>query len=245
VADERAPRNLAELAEDLGDDGVALLSAATVDELRRRLLSTGPRRRSCVDAELLLRTHHQAAPGALDTARLLLTDRRWARLSATLVHGLIRTGLLSDDDLDALARELLDGEWLAYRVDNDGPGDDNQLVARRPIPPPLRRWAASRAIRRALLASSEVFALLGALPARATGEAVRGMVDELESLPADEADELLETALSWPARAARMAALDRLIERGDAERAARLAPLDPDRGVRDRVGRPATQESLF
>lgn len=156
------PGDLAELAEDLGEDGATLSSAGSVDELRRMLLSAGPRRSSCVDAELLLRAHHGTAPGALDTARLLLTDRRWERLSSKLVHGLVRTGLLTDDDLDALALdELLAGEWLAYRVENmftggicaelpgldrldDGPDDEppagnGQLVALRRIPPPLRR----------------------------------------------------------------------------------------------------------
>lgn len=71
------------------------------------------------------------------------------------------------------------------------------------------------------------------------------MVDELEILRADEGDELLETALGWPAKAVRAAALDRLIERGDPERAARLAAVDADQSVRDRVGRRTDQESLF
>lgn len=279
---DNGPRDLAELADDLGEDGVALLSAGSVDELRLVLLSGGPRRRSCLDAELLLRAHHGAAPGALDTARLLLTDRRWERLSSTLVNSLVRTGLLTDDDLDALALEMLQGEWLACRVEDlftggisvqlpvpdelgdgvvdDGPEDDDPkddgrdddtwvgdgpLVALRAIPPPLRRWAAARAIRRSLLAAGDLLALLDSLPARAAGEAVRGMVDELEVLPADEAAELLETALGWPAKTVRVAALDRLVERGESERAARLAAVDADQSVRDRVGRRMDQESLF
>jgi len=281
LAADDGPRDLAGLAGELGEDGVALLSAGSVDELRLMLVSGGPRRSSCLDAELLLRAHHGTAPGALDTARLLLTDRRWDRLSSRLLHGLIRTGLLTEDDLDALALELLEGEWLAYRVDDmfsggisvqlpgpdsvderdddasaddasaddasadDASADDGPLVARRRIPPPLRRWAASRAIRRALLSTSDVFELVDALPARAGGEAVRGMVDELESVPADEADVLLETALGWPAKAVRAAALNRLVERGDPERAARLAAVDADRSIRDRVGRRTDQESLF
>ncbi|MEX2290266.1 MAG: hypothetical protein WD794_08080 [Mycobacteriales bacterium] len=264
---DSGPRDLAELAGDLGEDGVGLLSAGSVDELRRLLLSAGPRRSSCVDAELLLRTHHGTAPGALDTARLLLTDRRWERLSGKLVHGLVRTGLLTDEDLDALALELLADEWLVYRAEDvftggisvelpgpdrldDGPDDDTpaadgQLVALRYIPPPLRRWAAARAVRRSLLSAPDLFALLNELPARAAGETVRGMVDELETLPADEGEQLLETALGWPAKAVRVAALDRLIERGDPERAARLAADDADQSVRDRVGRRTDQESLF
>ncbi len=57
----RGPHDPAEVAEDLGEDGVALLAAASVDDLRRLLLSFGPRRTTCVDAELLLHAHHTNA----------------------------------------------------------------------------------------------------------------------------------------------------------------------------------------
>ncbi len=63
VTTGRGPHYLAEVAEDLGEDGVALLAAASVDELRRLLLSFGPHRTTCVDAELLLHAHH-TEPGA-------------------------------------------------------------------------------------------------------------------------------------------------------------------------------------
>jgi hypothetical protein len=274
VTGDNGARDLTELGEDLGEDEVALLSAGSVNELRYRLLSPGPRRSNSADAELLLRTHHTTAPGALDTARLLLTDERWERLSRRLLQGLVATDLLTDDDLDALALELLDGERMAYQVDDlfsgggivvelpgpDGPDDEGgaeeddvpddgpehgPLVALRRIPPPLRRWAAARAVGRALLTTSDLPALLDALPARDAAEAVRGMVDELDTLPPDEGDELLETALGWPARTVRSAALDRLIDRGDAERAARLAAADPDRSIRARAERRPDQQSLF
>lgn len=114
----RGPSTLAELAADLGPDGQALLSATTVDELRRLLLAGGRRRTTCVDAVLLLRAHHTCAPGALDTARLLLTDRRWDRLTSRLVGDLVGTDLLSQADLDALALELMADQFLHYRLDD-------------------------------------------------------------------------------------------------------------------------------
>jgi hypothetical protein len=266
-----APTSLAELAADLGDDGVALLSAESAAELRTLLLGGGgPRRSTCVDAELLLRAHHTTAPGALDTARLLLTDRRWDRLTARLVRNLDGSGLLRDDELDALALELLTGEVLVYRVDDrpwaeavmlpesDDESDSTDagrehaadavaeaLVAHRRIPPPLRRWSAARAVRRSLTPLDALLDLVEALPARDAAEAVRGVVDELDALPPAAADALLETALTWPARAVRLAALERLTERGEAERAARLAAGDRDERIRLGFAGRDEQESLF
>lgn len=154
-----------------------------MNDLRRLLLSPGARRSTCVEAEQLLRVHHTDTPGALDTARLLLTDRRWDRLSGLLVRALVGTGLLGQEGLDVLAVKLVCSETLVYGVDQlftdgwftvelpsrDGvehdadadtddlvgsgePVTDEPLVTLRRIPPPLRRWAAARITRRALLA---------------------------------------------------------------------------------------------
>ncbi len=94
---DRGTYDLARLADELGEDGVTLLAASSVDELRRLLLCPGPRRTSCVDAELLLRAHHTAGPGALETARhysvcaRAATARRNASRSSSRVRSAIRT----------------------------------------------------------------------------------------------------------------------------------------------------------
>lgn len=277
--------SLAELTADLGPDGEALLGAASVDELRGALLHGGPRRTTCDEAVLLLRAHHAAAPGALDTARLLLTDRRWDRSTSALVRELVATGLLSDPDLDALARELLADEFLHYRLENqllehtmvivledpaetqddvqDGPEDPADVdtedlgemegggateaawTASRRIRPPLRRWAAARAAARSLIPLDELLARAEDLPARDAGEALRGVVDELASLPSDVAAPLLERALTWPALSVRRSALQHLLAHGEAKRARELAAADKDAQVREAFAERDEQTSLF
>ncbi len=87
---------------DLGatGDDVSLMSAETVDELHVLLLSGMTRRRTTQEPEEAFRRHHPAAPDAVTTARLMLTDRRWDRLAELLVAALVDTGLLPDDRLD-------------------------------------------------------------------------------------------------------------------------------------------------
>lgn len=263
----------AESAADAGPDGEALLSAGSVRELRRLLLGGGPRRTTCVDAVLLLRAHHPTAPGALDTVRLLLTDRRWDRLTVRLVQEIVGTGLLSDDELDALALELLDGEFLHYRLDDrllgeevvivlpgpageeqgtdDEPEDEvagdagGERSARRRIRPPLRRWGVARAVARSLASAEELLELTDDLPARDAAEAIRGMVDELDSLPPQIAAPLLERTLTWPARSVRTTALQHLVARGELARARALAAADHDATVRAAFADREEQTSLF
>lgn len=263
------PTTLAELAADLGPDGQALLSAASVDELRRLLLAVGPRRTTCVDAVLLLRAHHSGAPGALDTARLMLTDRRWDRLTGRLVRDLVATGLLGEDDLDALAVELLSGPVLEHRLDArqfsaevvvllpapDGQDDaddeesvsdlPDHVVLRRRIRPPLRRWAAARAAARLLAPPDQLLAWAQALPARDAAELVRGIVDELEGLPPHQREPLLQGALAWPSGAVRRSALQHLLDRGEADRVRELAAADDDAGVRNAFADRDEQVALF
>lgn len=74
------------------------------------------------------------------------------------------------------------------------------------------------------------------------------MVEELDSLAPEDGGSLLETALVWPAGKVRAAAIERLIERGQVDRAAEAAAVDPDETVRRSVGRradPPAQQSLF
>jgi len=266
------PVSPAELAAELGPDGEGLLSTGSVGALRVLLLAHGRRRTSCADAVVLLRTHHTGAPGALDTARLLVTDRRWDRLTGRLVRDLVGTGLLSEADLDSLARELLADEFLHYRLDARTfgeevvillPGPDgeqeveeeqaqeeeaaaaSELIARRRIRPPLRRWAAARAAERSLTPIAELLALADDLPARDAAEAVRGVVDTLDSLPPRVAEPLLELALTWPARSVRRSALQHLVARGEQARAWRLAAADSDETVRKTFADRDEQASLF
>lgn len=251
-----ADAELAALAADVGADGVAVLSAASVDELHLLLLARGPRRRTTLDAELVFRALHPGGVGALTTARLLLTDSRWDRLTPRLVRGLLRAGLLTEDELDGLAVELLMADRLAVPVDGrlfeGGPVVDletgrivpprlnrqarrrrvDPVVAYRRIGPPLRRWAAERVTRRRLLALSEVGVRLGVLPVKDGAAATLGILDAYDALAPPEATDLLEQALVHGSGRVRTAALLLLTRAGQGERAVALAAGDRDAGVR-------------
>jgi hypothetical protein len=78
-----------------GSAGRALLPAVAVDAFRR--------------------IHRDGAPGAFDSALLLSTDWRWYSVSANVIAGIVDSGILSDDDQDRLADELLWHQQVRYR----------------------------------------------------------------------------------------------------------------------------------
>lgn len=243
------------LADDLGEDGVAVLNAASVDELHVLLLSGGPRRRMTIDAELAFRALHADNGDALTTARLLLTDRRWERLASRLVRGLLRAELLTQDELDLLARELLASARLAVHLDGrlfeGGPTFEletdrvvrphpqrrtrrrniDPVIADRTIQPTLRRWAAEYATRRGLLSLGELYERLGALPSKDGAAGMLGVLDAVDALDPVDATDLIEHALAHRSGRVRTAALLLLTQAGQGERAAVLAADDRDGGV--------------
>ena len=103
-------------------------------------------------------------PGWL-VALLLCTCRRWDHVTAELIAAIEDCGVLSGPDLDELAESLLSdevgvvfplawlsGQWLEFDT-ADGTTHtvevSDEAVARdeRRVEPPLRRWAAARALR--------------------------------------------------------------------------------------------------
>ena len=102
-------------------------------------------------------------PGWL-VALLLCTCRRWDHVTAKLIAAIQDCGVLSGPDLDELAESLLSdevgvvfplawlsGQWLEFDT-ADGTTHtvevSDEAVARdeRRVEPPLRRWAAARAL---------------------------------------------------------------------------------------------------
>ena len=57
--------------------------------------------------QLFRRHHADGTPGALTTALLLCTDRRWDRCTARLIAGIADASFLSVDDLNELAARFL------------------------------------------------------------------------------------------------------------------------------------------
>ena len=103
-------------------------------------------------------------PGSL-VALLLCTCRRWDWVTAKLIVAVEECGVLSGPDLDELAESLLSDEvvavfplaWISGPWLELGTADgttrtvqvSDEAVARdeRRVEPPLRRWAAARALR--------------------------------------------------------------------------------------------------
>ena len=245
---------------------MAVLNAASVDELHV-LLGGGPRRSTTIETEMAFRALHADGEEALTTARLLLTDRRWKRLTSRLVRGLLRAELLTQDEHDLLARELLASARLAVQLDGrlfeGGPTfeldvsravkPDSQartrrrpidlVIAHRSIEPALRRWAAESATRRGLLSLSELYERPSALPSKDGAAGMLGVLDAVDALDPVDATDLIEQALAYSSGRVRTAALLLLMQAGQGERAAILAADDRDAGVRKALA-PRPPESL-
>jgi hypothetical protein len=104
------------------------------------------------------------APGSL-VALLLCTCHRWDRVTAKLIAAIADSAVLSRPDLDELAESLLSDEvvvlfplawvsrqWMEFDT-ADGTtrtvqvSDETTTRDQRRLEPPLRRWAAARALR--------------------------------------------------------------------------------------------------
>ncbi|MGH2718749.1 MAG: hypothetical protein ACRDJU_09235, partial [Actinomycetota bacterium] len=176
--DERSPMPDLNSYPALGDLA-GLWLAASPPELWRQLVWGGglePSASSWDATALFRRFHGEGQPGAIDTALLLCTDSRWANATGRLVDEIANSGLLSDDQLVALAEQFLEdqlrwvlpdelaaGPWVEIVLseaedDGDASQDDaapepkdsspeDQLWIARRLRPPLRRWAATTILR--------------------------------------------------------------------------------------------------
>lgn len=226
---------------------MAILTAATPDELWRWLV-LHPHLRAFpnpTDAVAAWRRLHRGRPdGAVQTAGLLCTDRRWRRVTAPLVAAVEQSGLLADVELDELANGFLwldryrwpvPEAWIRDRtVTIDGPVllPGTPLHLERPIPPPLRRWAAARVARRHPSRSHDILNRAGELDARAGDAVLTGLLDAADRYPDDVRDALIDLGRSWPGPSARLRALQLLAARDGAQAAARRAAGDPNGRIR-------------
>jgi hypothetical protein len=256
----------------LRDEAPAELPDTRSAEELRRLLVCGPVTSEvppAVAAELFERHHTHGEAGAVDTALLLCTDRRWRRTSATVLADILRTQILHDAGQDELAERLLwprrvdyvhPTGWLGTTFLEFELAPTRRRAPRRihldpAIPmttprniwPPLRRWAATRMLSRHLAQPGAVIELARSLPAHDAAAVISGAVDAADHLPHRHARRIVEVALGWGHKSARKAALERLCSWGDAERALELAAKDPDASLRRwATDRPARhQPQLF
>jgi hypothetical protein len=235
-------------------------TATTAADLWRHLLLFDAHGSSAdlSDAEdALRRLHGDGQPGAATTALVLLTSWSWRRRSDELLRRLLTTEVLAETDLDELAEVglfedealfvlpgavfsglaivLPDGDESApdpvERVLPD-PREVLPVRMRRPLRPPLRRWAAGRLLHRYPHRLGEIRQRTGCLAARDAAAAMGGVLDAMEVLTSDQAGEVVRDALGWPHRSVRLRALRLLAAGGHPDDAVARAQGDPDASIR-------------
>lgn len=188
-------------------------------------------------------------PGSL-IALLLCTSRRWDRVTAKLIVAIEDCGVLSGPDLDELAEPLLSdevgvvfplawvsGRWLEFDTADGATrtvevSDDAVARDERRVEPPLRRWAAARALRNDPGRLEDLLARADGMPPRHGDALLHGLLDAADGLDAAQRRRLVSRALRSGIARVRRAALDRLCELDGPEAALRRARSDADRAVR-------------
>lgn len=115
---------------------------------------------------------------------------------------------------------------------NDDPERTDPTVARRDVPPPLRRWAAGRLVRKDATVWGRVLVRARELDARSAAAVMAGLLDAFDYLPSAAHELLIRTATQWPARNVRKLGYTLVAERRGAGAAHALARNDPDAAIR-------------
>lgn len=229
------------------EDAARISGAATPDALWRYLagnvhLRAMPNTFEAVCA--FQRLHRDRPAHALRTAQLICSDLRWRRVTAPLIVDIEQSGILGEGDLDQLADGFLwedklgwpvPEQWLRdgtvrVRRGNHQPGR-TAVVIDRMIPPPLRRWAAARIVRRQPRRAADVLDRIGGMDAGAGDATMAGLLDAAPSLPPEALVALTELGCAWPNGTVRLRAL-KLLAETDRETALRGAAADASATVR-------------
>jgi hypothetical protein len=232
-----------------------LAASSDAEELCRRLLASpwsyGSSTRHAEAVDLLAKVIRGTGDlPASFVALLLCTCRRWDRVTARLVAGIEGSGLLSDDELDDLAESLLADElvisyplawvspqWLDVDL-RDGAGrvytvDEDTLAEHRPsLEPPLRRWAARRALPADPEQLDHLLSAASRLEPRHRDALIHGLLDAADVLDENRQRSLVRRGLESAHAGVRRAALDRLCELDGPETARRRARADANAAVR-------------
>lgn len=241
--------------DDADDSALEELTGAEdADELCRRLLESpwgwGSSTRHGEAVELL---HAMQGTGTLPdalVALLVCTCRRWDRVTAKLIAAVEAAEMLSDSDLDELAESFLGEEvvieypflWVCPQgLEMDCSDESARAVtadehtvaqARRRPEPPLRRWAAGRALHNDPRRLDELSAGAEVLLPRHRGAMLHGLLDAADGLQPADRRRLAQRGLRNGQARVRRGALDMLCELDGPEPARRRARSDPDRTVR-------------
>jgi hypothetical protein len=221
----------------------ALHSAVTVDELWAVLLAWHGIRSSTMWEEpfaVFMRFHRNDPTDAVVTAALLLTDHRWRTASHHLVQQIGDAGVLTEDDLEALADAFLAQRFdievvhARRRATRRGRRSNDPPVSTvsRPIWPPARRWAAGQVVRRHPARWRELLLCAEELPAGDGAAVAAGVMDSAGHIPAAEARQAVVAGLNAGSGTVRLAALPALAALDGAHAALARARSDASAKVR-------------
>lgn len=238
--------------DEWGHDRFAAIDDA--EELCRQLLASpggwGSSTRHVEAVELLERLDGTSElPGSF-VALMVCTCRRWDRATARLIAAIEGSGLIDDAGLDELADAFLCHEhvisypltwvspqWIDVEFDGDTGRtytiDEHTLGHYRPsFEPPLRRWAASRALRAQPDRIDELLRAARAFSPRHRDALVHGLLDACGALDEARRRDLVRRGLESGTASVRRTALDRLCELDGPDVASHQARADTNASVR-------------
>jgi hypothetical protein len=219
----------------IGDEAFHDLAAIEdAEELCRRLLASPwgwGRSTGHIEAiELLANVQGTSELPAAFIALMVCTCQRWDRVTARLIAALDDSALLDDTELDELAESFLSHEhvisypltWVSpqwVEVDLDvGAGrtytvNEGTLAQHRPtVEPPLRRWAANRALRSNTARLEELLRGGDLFEPRHRDALIHGLLDAADVLDEPARRGLIERGLNTAHASVRRTALDHLCE---------------------------------
>jgi hypothetical protein len=231
-----------------------LAAIGDAEELCRRLLASpsgwGSSTRHAEAVELLGNVQGTGELPMSFVALMLCTCSRWDRVTMRLIAAIEDSGLLDSAGLDELGESLLSHEqviayplaWVSpqwLEVDLDGGHsvsymvDEDTLAHHRvSVEPPLRRWAAERALRSTPARLEELSRAAELFEPRARGALIHGLLDASDVLDEPRRRGLIARGLSAGQASVRLTALDRLCALDGPETARDRALSDPNATVR-------------
>lgn len=221
--DPLAQRGLAHMAVQFAPN-----LAETVEQLWHVLLNVAgaPEPFPLGAARLLSKHHRRGDPDALTTTLLLCTDRRWEPCMGHLMKDIVDEGVLTDEQLEGLARLFLAHDTMSFDHPTANQGFE------RIVRPPLRRWATGYLLRRRKAGFLSMLRQAQSSKPDMGAAIVAGMLDAICAIDPHWAPAALELGLTWPLGAVRRQALEILAANGGVEEAVQRAAADPDAKVR-------------
>jgi hypothetical protein len=232
-----------------------LAASADAEELCGRLLASpwgwGSSTSHMEAVELLAKVHGTSELPASFVALMVCTCRRWDRVTARLIAAVEDSALLDDAELDELAGSFLSHEhvisyplawaspqWLEVELDTGNArtytvDEDTLAQHRSSFEPPLRRWAAQRALRSNPARLDELLGAARGFEPRHRDALVHGLLDAADVIDEGRRRRLISRGLQTAQASVRRTALDQLCELDGPEKARRRARADTNATVRE------------